>query len=101
MTEVRIREDVKPAGLDWISALRGPAVRSLVESGAERMSLFDETDLVEVCSDAYPGERLMVCRNPFFGRRAGEKARRSPPARRRARAIAFQFFCGFSSDGFL
>ena len=34
LTEARIREDVKPAGLDWISALRGPAVRSLVESGA-------------------------------------------------------------------
>ena len=51
LTEARIREDVRPSGLDWISALRGPAVRSLVESGAVQMSLFDETDLVEIdCS---------------------------------------------------
>ncbi len=73
LTEARIREDVRPAGLDWISALRGPAVRSLVESGAVQLSLFDETDLVEVRSDAYPGERLMVCRNPLL---AEERARR-------------------------
>ena len=72
-TEARIREDVKPAGLDWISALRGPAVRSLVESGAVQLSLFDETDLVEIRSDAYPGERLMVCRNPLL---AEERARK-------------------------
>ena len=52
MCDARIREDVKPAGLDWISALRGPAVRSLVESGAVQLSLFDETDLVEIRSGA-------------------------------------------------
>ena len=73
LTEARIREDVRPAGLDWISALRGPAVRSLVESGAVRLSLFDQTDLVEIRSDAYPGERLMVCRNPLL---AEERARK-------------------------
>ncbi len=28
------------------------------------MSLFDESDLVEITSDAYPGERL--CRNPLL-----------------------------------
>ena len=73
LTEARIREDVRPAGLDWISALRGPAVRSLVESGAVPLSPFDETDLVEIRSDAYPGERLMVCRNPLL---AAERARK-------------------------
>ena len=73
LTEARIREAVKPAGLDWISALRGPAVRSLVESGAVQLSLFDEKDLVEIRSDAYPGERLMVCRNPLL---AEERARK-------------------------
>ena len=31
LTEARIREEVKPAELDWISALRGPAIRNLVE----------------------------------------------------------------------
>ena len=73
LTEARIRADVKPAGLDWISALRGPAVRSLVESGAVQMSLFDATDLIEVRSPEYPGERLMVCRNPLL---AEERARK-------------------------
>ena len=73
LTEARIREDVKPAGLDWISALRSSAIRELVESGTVQMSLFDETDLVEIRSDAYPGERLMVCRNPLL---AAERARK-------------------------
>ena len=73
LTEARIGEDVKPAGLDWISALRGPAVRSLVESGAVQLSLFDETDLVEIRSDAYPGERLMVCRNPLLAEQRARK----------------------------
>lgn len=73
LTEARIREDVKPAGLDWISALRGPAIRSLVEAGDIEMSLFDERDLVEITSDAYPGERLMVCRNPLL---AEDRARK-------------------------
>ena len=73
LTEARIREDVKPAGLDWISALRSSAIRELVESGTVQMSLFDETDLIEIRCDAYPGERLMVCRNPLL---AAERARK-------------------------
>ncbi len=71
LTEARIREEVKPAGLDWISALRGPAIRAL--AGDIEMSLFDEKDLVEITSDAYPGERLMVCRNPLL---AADRARK-------------------------
>ena len=73
LTEARIREELKPAGLDWVGALRGPAIRALVESGAVQLSLFDEKDLVQVTSDAYPGERLMVCRNPLL---AEERARK-------------------------
>ena len=73
LTEARIREEVKPAGLDWIGALRGSAIHTLLASGAVQMSLFDERGLVEVRSDAYPGERLMVCRNPLL---AAERARR-------------------------
>ena len=66
LTEARIRDEVKPAGLDWISALRKPAIRSLMEAGAIQTSLFDERDLLEVQSPDYPGERLMVCRNPLL-----------------------------------
>ena len=84
LTEARIREEVRPAGLDWISALRGPAVRSLVESGAVQLSLFDETDLVEIRSDAYPGERLMVCRNPLL---AEERARKREALLRATEAL--------------
>ena len=71
VTEARIRAEVEPAGLDWIGALRAPAIRQLVEAGVIQLSLFDEQDLVEVRSDAYPGERLMVCRNPLL---AGQRA---------------------------
>ena len=73
LTEARIREEVEPAGLDWIGALRSSAIRALVESGAVQMSLFDETDLIEVRSDAYPGERLMVCRNPQLAKERSRK----------------------------
>ena len=73
LTEARIRDDVKPAGLDWISALRGPAIRKLVEAGAIQLSLFDERDLIEIRADAHPGERLVVCRNPLL---AAERARK-------------------------
>ena len=66
LTQARIREEVQPSGIDWISALRGPAVRKLVDSETVQLSLFDEKDLVEIESDAYPGERLMVCRNPLL-----------------------------------
>ncbi len=66
LTEARIREDVKPAGLDWISALRAPAVRRLAENRTLRPSLFDERDLAEItCEELFPGERLVVCRNPL------------------------------------
>ncbi len=72
LTEARSREEVKPAGLDGISALRGPALRSLVEAGDVELALFDERALVELTSKAYPGDRLLVCRTPL---RAEDRAR--------------------------
>ena len=63
-------------GLGWISALRGPAIRALVESGAIQMSLLDEHNLAEITAVEYPGERLMVCFNPLLAeerRRAREE----------------------------
>ena len=73
LTEARIRDEVKPSGLDWIGALRSDAIRGLVASGAVQPSLFDEQDLIEVRSPDYPGERLMVCHNPLL---AQERARK-------------------------
>ena len=66
ITEARLEATLKPAGLDWITALRAPAIRSLVEAGAIQLSLFDNRDLAEITSPDYPGERLMVCRNPLL-----------------------------------
>jgi hypothetical protein len=74
LTSARIREELRPVeGLSWISALRGPAIAKLVEHGAIELSLFDERDLAEITSPDYPGERLMVCRNPLL---ADERARK-------------------------
>ena len=73
ITEARLQETVKPAGLDWIGALRAPAIRRLVEAGSLQLSLFDDRDLAEISSPDYPGERLVVCRNPLL---ADERARK-------------------------
>ena len=67
LTDARIRDDLRPReGISWISSLRSPAIRRLVEQGAIDRSLFDETDLAEVRSPDFPGERLVVCRNPLL-----------------------------------
>ena len=64
ITEARLTEDVKTAGLDWITALRAPAIKELVKGGALQLSLFDERDMASITSPDFPGERLIVCRNP-------------------------------------
>jgi hypothetical protein len=74
ITEARIREDLRGvAGLDWITCLRAPAVAKLVERGSLQLSLFDQRDMVEIVDFAFPGERLVVCRNPLL---ADERARK-------------------------
>jgi len=67
LTEARIRDEFKGVeGLDWISALRGPAIKKLMENKDFTMSLFDDRDMAEITSPDFPGERLMVCRNPLL-----------------------------------
>jgi Transposase DDE domain len=66
ITRARIDRAVKPAGLEWITALRASAIRGLVETHALQLSLFDERDLAEIASPDYPGERLVACRNPLL-----------------------------------
>jgi len=74
ITKARIDADLKPAGFDWITALRAPAIKALAaEGGALQLSLFDERDMAEIVSDDFPGERLIVCRNPEL---AAERARK-------------------------
>ncbi|HKA27591.1 MAG TPA: IS1634 family transposase [Gaiellaceae bacterium] len=60
-------------GAAWITALKAPQVQRLVKDGALQLSLFDEHNLAEIVSDDYPGERLVVCRNPLV---AAERARK-------------------------
>jgi len=43
------------------------------EGGPLQLSLFDERDMAEIVSDDYPGERLIVCRNPEL---AAERTRK-------------------------
>jgi hypothetical protein len=65
ITQARIEHELKPAGLDWITALRAPAIQKLAaEGGPLQLSLFDERDLAEIESPDFPGERLVVCKNP-------------------------------------
>ncbi|HYN49997.1 MAG TPA: IS1634 family transposase [Thermoleophilaceae bacterium] len=60
-------------GVEWITALKAPQIKALVASGALQLSLFDERDLGEITAPDYPGERLVVCRNPLV---AAERERK-------------------------
>jgi Transposase DDE domain len=73
ITQARLDAEIVPAGLDWITALRAPAIKTLAESGALQMSLFDERDIAAITSPDYPGERLIVCRNPDLARERTRK----------------------------
>jgi transposase len=73
LTSARIRDELRPAHLDWISALRADQIRVLVNDGALQLSLFDEQNLVEITHPDYPGERLVCCHNPAL---ADQRARK-------------------------
>jgi hypothetical protein len=74
ITSKRIDDELRDVdGLDWITALRSDPIRALVAEGTIAPSLFDQRDLAEVTSPLYPGERLMVCRNPLLAERRRHK----------------------------
>jgi len=73
LTAARLRQDVRPGGLDWITALRAPQVKKLVRDGDLQLTLFDVQDLAEITSPDFPGERLVACMNPFL---EAERARK-------------------------
>ncbi len=66
LTKARLRDDVIPAQLDYITALRAPEIKALVETGALQLGLFDQRDLFEIAHPDYPKERLVACRNPLL-----------------------------------
>jgi hypothetical protein len=63
----------KEQGVDFISALKSVQIRSLVNCGDLQLSLFDQVNLAEITSPLFPGERLVVCRNPAV---AAQRARK-------------------------
>lgn len=66
LTDGNIQEDLKQTeGLEWITALTKAQIKELAEAENIQLGLFDETNIVEINSDLYPGERLVVCRNPI------------------------------------
>ena len=74
LTSARIEQVLKPQGMDWVSSLRAPQIAQLAqEHGPFQPSLFDQRNLLELTSQHFPGERLVVCRNPLL---AGERARK-------------------------
>lgn len=76
ITSRRIDEELRDVdGLEWITALRSESIRKLVAQKAIQTSLFDEKDLAEITSDDFPGERLIVCRNPILAEERARKRR--------------------------
>ncbi len=73
LTQARIERLRETGGIGWVSCLRAPAIRSLVEAGDLQLGLFDERNLAEISSPEFPGERLVVCRNPLL---AAERTRK-------------------------
>jgi transposase len=84
ITSARIRDELRPAGLDWITALRAPQIRALLDTGAFQLSLFDERDLAEITAPEFPGERLVVCKNPLL---AEERTRKREDLLRATEAV--------------
>jgi transposase len=76
ITSARIREDLPAShGIQWISALRATQIQKLAAGGQLQMSLFDQTDLVEIAHPDFPSERLIACFNPLP---AEDRARKRP-----------------------
>ena len=76
ITSARIRQDLPAShGIQWISALRANQIQKLAKDGLLQMSLFDQTDLIEIAHPDFPGERLIACFNPLL---AEERARKRP-----------------------
>jgi hypothetical protein len=76
LTQPQIDKMKLHPGLGWITALTSVALRGLLATGALQLSLLDETNLAEITSPDYPGERLMVCHNPLLEEERGRKRQR-------------------------
>lgn len=68
-----IEELRKLDAVDWITALKSPSMRTLLDEGQLQLGLFDERNLLELSSPQYPGERLVACRNPELAKLRAHK----------------------------
>jgi len=75
LTQPQIDKLKSHAGFGWITALTSVAIRELVANNSLQLSLMDETNLAEIASPDYPGERLIVCRNPLLAEERARKRR--------------------------
>jgi transposase len=67
ITGTRIDDLRKLEGMDWVTALRAPAIAKLAAGGGPlQMSLFDTQNFAEITHPDYPGERLICCHNPVL-----------------------------------
>ncbi len=71
LTSARIEALKEVGGIGWISALRSIQIEALVNSGDLQLGMFDEGNLAEIASAKFPGERLVVCRNPALAQDRG------------------------------
>jgi transposase len=60
-------------GVDWITALRSGQIRKLLDDETIQFGLFDERNLFQFTHPDFPGERLVVCRNPLMAERRAHK----------------------------
>lgn len=73
LTRARIESLKQGSGLDWVTALRAKEIQQLADQGRIQLTLFDEQDLAEITAPDYPGERLIVCRNPLLAEERSRK----------------------------
>ncbi len=74
VTKANIELLAEASGVDWITALKAPTIKKLARSGVFQPSLFDEQNLGEITDvEEFPGERLIVCRNPLVGSQRARK----------------------------
>ena len=73
ITQKQIDELKEIEGVDWITALKTPAIRKLLDEGFVQLGLFDERNLFEFTHPDFPGERLVACRNPELAKLRAHK----------------------------
>jgi transposase len=74
ITSARIRDDLQDVeGMEWITALRNSDIKKLRDQGAIQLGVFDKQNLAEITAPDFPGERLIVCRNPLLAKERSRK----------------------------